>query len=326
MIRSTQDKLGEYELIKEPAHIARVWAALEKALPRYWKGFLDSNRQASTAGQLAAAFGTTRETLAEADFAVLDRVFSKTVDEYAKEAARYRHFFHPETLEEFQDDPGAFKQSLSRDVPVIANTLRQRRAELKEWQKHFRMCRPKELLEVFSNVLDYQLDWSERHPVRRYEEHDTPDEFELDPLDNDESMFIWNVVGMGIKSIILYHLDASRLPARGRYGLYGLYFLTGRDHFGLPSQSSEFLMVNDIDRASDGSIIMDQNYWYPYGLFSLYALRVFRWISARSAEAGYQMEPEYRFVYVDRFFQAVCDQHSADMKTMRAHERFEIPG
>ena len=58
-----------------------------------------------------------------------------------------------------------------------------------------------------------------------------------------------------IKSIVLYHLDPERLPPRGRYGLYGLYFLSDRDHFG-PSKSSEFLTVNDLNPVSDGSIII----------------------------------------------------------------------
>jgi hypothetical protein len=131
---------------------------------------------------------------------------------------------------------------------------------------------------------------------------------------------------MGIKSIVLYHLDSNRLPARGRDGLYGLFFLSGRDDFGLPSKSSEFLMINDVAPASDGSIIMDQNYWYPYGLFSLYALRVFKWIGQRSSSAGYSFDHSVRYVYVQRFFEAVCAQHTDDLKTMRAHERFEIPG
>jgi hypothetical protein len=209
-------------------------------------------------------------------------------------------------------------------VPVIANTLRQRRAELKEWQYHFRTARAKDLLEVFSNVLDFVAEWSEAHPVDRYAELNEVYGFGLHPLDDDETMYIVNVIGMGIKSIVLYHLDPQRLPPRGRYALYGLYFLSDRDHFNLPSKSSEFLMINDIVPASDGSIIMDQNYWYPYGLFSLYALRVFRWIDQRASNAGFALDPTLRYVYGERFFEAVCAQHSDDLKTMRAHERFEF--
>ena len=92
-------------------------------------------------------------------------------------------------------------------------------------------ARPKDLLEVFSNVMDFVAEWSDAHPVDRYVELNEVDAFHLDPLDNDETMLIVNVIGMGIKSIVLYHLDPQRLPPCGRYALYGLYFLSGRDHF-----------------------------------------------------------------------------------------------
>jgi hypothetical protein len=299
---------------------------IEAALPLYWQRFVEGELRENPAAQLAAKFGKPVAAKGEPEGQVLARVFEDAVASYEKEALEYRQFFEPAALEEFQDDPNAFKQALSREVPVIANTLRQRRPELREWQYHFRTARAKDLLEVFSNVLDFVAEWSGSHPVDRYGELDEPGAFDLDPLDDDETMFMFNVIGMGIKSIVLYHLDPQRLPARGRHGLYGLYFLSGNDHFGLPSGSSEFLMINDINPTSDGSIIMDHNYWYPYGLFSLYALRVFRWMDQRASSAGITLDHTVRYIYVERFFQAVGAQHVDDLKTMRAHERFELPG
>jgi hypothetical protein len=330
LIRSTNKDLGEYDLIRVPEHVAKVWGAIEKALPEYWNKFIAAERKPESSdpvAALAAKFGKAAapKTKAESECEILSRVFEQAIASYEKEAAKYRKFFQPDAIEEFHDDPNSFKQALARDVPVIANTLRQRRAELREWQAHFRMARAKDLLEVFSNVMDFGDDWCGAHAVADYEDFDAPEVFELDPLDDDEAMVMANVVGMGIKSIVLYHLHPDRLPARGRYGLYGLYFLSGREHFGLPSKSSEFLMVNDLSPASDGSIIMDQNYWYPYGLFSLYALRVFKWIEQRATKAGYSFDRSVRHVYVERFFESVCNQHIADLKTMRAHERFEVP-
>jgi hypothetical protein len=139
LIRSTNQKLGEYSLIRRPDHIARVWGAIEAALPMYCESFVQRERRHS----------------AESEGDILARVFEKAVTSYEKEAHKYRPYFKSEALEEFQDDPNAFKQALSRDVPVIANTLRQHRAELKEWQFHFRAAGARDLLEVFSNVLDF---------------------------------------------------------------------------------------------------------------------------------------------------------------------------
>jgi hypothetical protein len=325
LIRSSNEKLGEYDLIRRPEHVAKVWRAVESALPAYWEKFVSQHRRADARAQLAAKFGGADDTKREAESSVLSRLFEEAVASYEKEAQTYRHFFTTDAWEEYHDDPNAFKQALSHDVPVIANTLRQRRAELKEWQYHFRMARAKELLEVFSNVLDFAQEWSRSHPIERYAALDEPDAFGLTPLDSDEAMFLVNVIGMGIKSIVLYHLDPIRFPARGRDSLYGLYFLSGGEHFGLPSKSSEFLMVNDLAPAPDGSMIMDQNYWYPYGLFSLYALRVFRWIDQRAESVEFKLDRSVRYVYVQRFFQAVCGQHADDLRTMRALERFEVP-
>ena len=322
MILSTNEELNEYALVREPVHVAKVWTVVEAAIPKYWELFVNGEREKTPAAKLAAKFGGDASAK---EGVVLTKVFEDAVEGYENEAEKYRKFFDPEAMDEYFDDPNAFKQGLSRDVPVIANTLRQRQAELKEWQMHFRSARPKDLLEVFTNVLDFRAEWSQSHPPKKYAAHDIPDEFDLNPLDSDETMSLVNVVGMGIKSIILHHLDPERFPPRGRSGLYGLFFLSGKEHFGLPSKSSEFLMINDKHPASDGSIIMDQNYWYPYGTFSVYALRVFRWIEQRAKSVGFTVDPKMRYVYVDRFFASVCNQHAADLKTMRAHERFEIP-
>ena len=62
-------------------------------------------------------------------------------------------------MEEFLDDPNAFKLHLAKEVPVISRTLNQRRPELQEWQRDFRSSKGKDLLAVFSNVLDFSDEW-----------------------------------------------------------------------------------------------------------------------------------------------------------------------
>ena len=153
MIRSTNQELNEYALVREPDHIATVWKVIEAALPKYWDAFVNAEHDSSPAAKLAAKFGGNVKTK---ESTVIAKAFEQALDSYEKEAKKYRTFFDPDAMEEFQDDPSAFKQGLTRDVPVIANTLRQRHAELKEWQIHFRAARPNDLLEVFSNVLDFR--------------------------------------------------------------------------------------------------------------------------------------------------------------------------
>lgn len=324
MILSKNREQDEYSLIRRPEHVARVWEKIEAALPRYWGSFIERQAAKRPATQLAGHFsGKPRPTGGGA--AGLTENFAGAVQAYEKAAAKYRDFFHPDAMEEFADDPNAFKRGLAKDVPVIAGTLNQRRPELQEWQRDFRIAKGRDLLAVFSNVLDFREDWAKAHPEAAYVAHDDADVFALDPLDDDEAMALTSVIGMGIKSIVLYHLDSSRLPQRARPDLYGLYFLSGMEAFGLPSGSSEFLMINDREPASNGSLIMEHNFWYPYGLFSLYTLRVYRWMDARMREAGGGLDPHVRYVCVAHFLSEVCSEHAEHMKVMRAHDRFEVP-
>jgi hypothetical protein len=320
MIRSTNQEMGEYDLIREPDHVARVWKEIESALPAYWERFVASETKAA---KEAKKRKSSPKDMSEA--AVVTRVFDEAVASFEKTAAEYRKYFSPAAFETYHDDPSTFTKTLSRDVPVIANTLRQRHAELREWQMHFRRAKANDLLQVFANVFDFIADWLKDHPVTSYALIDDADGFGLDPLDSDETMSMVNVIGMGIKSVVLHHIDPERLPRRGQLALYGLYFLSGKKDFDLPTKSSEFLMINDVNPVAD-CIIMDQNYWYPYGLFSLYALRIYRWIEGRAATACFTLDKSVRYVYVDRFLDAVCNEHIEDRKTMRAHERFEVPG
>lgn len=329
MIRSSNQELGEYELVRQPDHVAKVWSVIEASLPRYWGRFVTTLESSDAAAHLATESKTPRQNAPGTARAVLVPFFEEAVHDYGKEAPKYRRFFDLEVFDEYQDDPNAFKQVLSRDIPIIAQTLRSRRTELREWQRSFRTARANDLLAVFESVLDFTNEWSESHPIDQYIQHayeSEPSGFGLDPLDDDATMSLAGVIGMGIKSTVLFYLDPERLPHRGRSGLYGLYFLSKMQDFGLPSRSSEFLMINDVNPTPDGSIVMDQNYWYPYGLFSLYALRVYNWIERRCEEAGVTLDVRHRFVYSERFFDAVCTEHNDDLRTMRAHERFEIPG
>lgn len=289
MILSSNQKLGEYDLIRQPDHIAKVWSAIDASLPQYWDRVVESVVPSKLGSVPATETNAQSKKVPSVTGPFLAHLFEKAILDYEKDAPKYRRFFDLETLDEYHDDPNAFKQMLSRDVPIIANTLRSHRTELKEWQRSFRTARAKDLLAVFESVLDFIDEWGESHPVDQYihqASESDPSGFGLDPLDDDETMFIASVIGMGIKSVVLFHLDPGRLPRRGRNGLYGLYFLSKMQDFGLPSRSSEFLMVNDINPTPDGSMIMDQNYWYPYGLFSLYSLRVYNWIEKRCEEVG----------------------------------------
>lgn len=164
MIRSSNQELGEYDLIRQPDHIATVWSVIDESLPQYWDRFVESVVPPDPAAQLATKFETSSKKVPGEASRVLAHLFEKAVHDYEKEAEKYRCIFDLDALDEYHDDPNAFKQALSRDVPIIANTLRNRRTELREWQRSFRTARAMDLLAVFESVLDFIGEWREAHP------------------------------------------------------------------------------------------------------------------------------------------------------------------
>ena len=84
-------------------------------------------------------------------------------------------------------------------------------------------------------------------------------------------------------------------------------------------------MINDRAPASNGSLIMEHNFYYPYGLFSMYALRIFGWLQGKVQAEGGTLDIHVRYVFVAQFLASVCSGHVEHMKTMRAHDRFEVP-
>lgn len=323
MLKSkAQEETTEFERIREDRHVAKVWSKIEDSLPSSFEIFESSIREGVSEDgldQLKAHFGaaSTARTSSTSASADLRREFSSAVDDVQKMQDKYKKIFDDDVLEEYEeDDPRGFKSAFAKDCPIIARTLRSRRRELLDWQQAFKRTKAQELLDVSSNLLEFAEEYVEAIPSGEYEAYDTITQIGLEGSE-EESMTIPGLIGMGIKSAILHHLSPEYFPLRGRRDLYALYFLSGRGDFGLSSATSEFIMVND-DHELRGSknYRMDQNYWYPYGLFTLYSLRIYRALKARCRDRGAPFDDKYRYVYVHRFYEAICDHHQDHIRTM----------
>jgi len=75
-------------------------------------------------------------------------------------------------------------------------------------------------------------------------------------------------------------------------------------------------MVNDLHEIKEHNYKMDQNYWYPYPVFSLYAIRLYRKIKAACESMGLQLDDNYRYVYVETFLNLICDTNQDYINTM----------
>ena len=60
-----------------------------------------------------------------------------------------------------------------------------------------------------------------------------------------------------------------------------------------------------------------QNYFYPYDLFALYSLNVFRLMKEACAPLDILLRSDRRYVYVDAFFNQVHDAHQDEIKLLK---------
>jgi hypothetical protein len=102
--------------------------------------------------------------------------------------------------------------------------------------------------------------------------------------------------------------------------LLGFYLLSGCDPFGLSSNSSEFIMYDPGELLPDGTISGAHNYWYPYDLFTLYSLRLFRALKTDLAELAVSLDEHFRFVYTTALLLEICQLETEKIRTFLARD------
>ena len=319
---SDDDDKREWEDVEERDHIAQIRAAVQKNFPKYFASLV---RPAPPKGNdllshlsKAGKFKVTPPKKAKVDPIADASMFEAAIRAYEKESVSYRDFFSAEGLQQYRDDdPDAFKTDLSRKCPIIRKLIQSKRSELKEWRIKYNRTPSEELLSTFEQLLSFAEEYlNESGDEEHYVTLDAWDDFEFDGYDED-SAAVPGVIGGGIKSLVLYHREPRVFPSRSGAAMYGLFFLTEKLSFGLRSKTSEFLMIDDHLDGADVNIKMDHNYWYSYRLFTSYAMMVARLIEHACKERSLSFDVDYRHVYVDAFFQHVCDCHADEVKVMR---------
>jgi hypothetical protein len=321
--RSNDDSRWDWGAIRDPAHVAASWSAVERNVDRYFTSWPLLMRDDAMAAQLATRF---RRTSAPVSAQRVDGGRLQTwVDAYEKSAKKYRDCFDPDAMIDYEDAPSEFKTVLAKRCEIIQRGLNSRNPDLKEWITRFKAASSQELLDVFRSMLAARAEYEERFladsilGLDDYDACDAADSLALEPFGEDSTLKMPGVIGMGIRSAVLHFLNARLFLQQNRGALYGLYFLTDRAHFDMPSRTSPFLMIDDVHQrpGNDRNFKMEYNYWYPYELGTLFALRLYRAIEARCGGLGVELDPTWRYVYVRHFLDHVCALHPEDIKVMR---------
>ncbi|MDC3958565.1 hypothetical protein KEG38_32215 [Polyangium jinanense] len=322
---SDDEEKHEWNDIAEPKHIADVWVAIANGFDKYFPSLVASKAPPHGESVLAhlgqsPAFKLTAPKKPSAP-AFDASSFTSAIQAYDKEAPKYREFFDTDMLREYrEDDPDSFKAMLSRKCPVIRKCTQSKREELKEWNIRYKLTPSEVLLTKFENLVFFANDYlGTRGDESEYAEIDDPDDIGFESVE-EEQVGVPGVIGGGIRTRVLHNLDARVFPDRSGTALYGMYFLSGMGTFGLRSKTSEFLMVDDKVKNPDRNIKMDHNFWYPYRIFTIYALRIARRIEEECAKRSLCFDTQYRYVYVDALLHHVCDQHRQDLSVMRGQD------
>ena len=310
------------ELCYEQDHIENVWEEIKQSVITYFQQYIDTEGghsiHESEAEKLAEKFGSTSKPKSKTKDAkkILERLLKETIADFEKERQPYQDILDLESLEEYKHDVNSFKNTvLKNQIPIIRKTLQNKQAkELDKFRVAFNNAQPGHLFEVTSNIVKLANEWkNDWYNAKEFEQINTCDDLSYYDLDAEEYT-AYGVIGGGIKSHFIFKLFPEMYPSRSREAVWALYYLSNKKKFGC-KEDSQFLMIN----ADEGTT--QQNYFYPYGIFAFYALRIFNTLKELYAKNGISLPIEYRFVAVDGFLSFVSRSHQDEINVLKQNSQ-----
>jgi hypothetical protein len=307
------------EVCYQPSHIAAVEAALFAGVKKYFPLYsipVSGAAQGPEFGDLADNFRVkpmqqSKKPAAPTTKTILQQRADNAIADFESDRTDYEELLDEESLEEYGDDPSSFHRTVLRnDCPIIRKTLHNtRQKELDRYRMDFRHTDPQDLHTVISNLALFGREYAEAYRRPKFLKINTLSDLDFDPLDTDDYT-VYKVIGGGIKSNLLYKLYPHIFPYRSQDAIWAMWFLVGQDDLGC-RQSSEFLMI-DVDKSTTR-----QNYYYPYALFALYALKLSRKLAEAWEQAGATFPEEHRFVVLHDFLSFVANQHTTIINELK---------
>ena len=315
---SIKEKVLVEPMCYDADHIEEVTAVISEEFESYFVRFIDTEAgSVITCGDFDALQKVFRTT-GEMQKSKLNRsanfraIISAAIDDFEKDKQKYIDLFDGEMLEEYEEDPSSFKSTaLKKDCPIIRKTLNSNAKELKKYQVDFSLAKPQELLRVIENISDFSKSYYERARKSGTGETEGCTNHNLAPLDKDDRYTVYGVIGGGIKSHMMFKNYPSHFANRSQSAIWALYFLSKQKNFGC-RMDSEFLMIDT------KKITTQQNYFYPYELFSYYADVIYDLICNKAVEYDVHINPDYKYVIVDCFMNYVADEHRTHINILKS--------
>ncbi|QIB26843.1 hypothetical protein [Caloranaerobacter azorensis] len=316
------------EICYDDDHIQQVLAEIKANFYDYFEKFLETEAGNKITriefDKLSSEFGCTNIRITKKKInkaKVLKQIIDESIEMFERDRQKYLDILNEETLEEYEDDPSNFKNSVLRnECPIIRLTLQNKKAkELDKYRYEFRCSEPNELLKVVKNLVSFANKYMKNiYDEDKYESITKFKELKLSELDT-EDYTVFGVIGGGIKSHFLYKLYPAVFSNRSREAIWALWYLTNKKTFNC-TQDSEFLMINLKDNTTQ------QNYFYPYELFSFYVYNIYLLLKKEAERLGVYIDKEYRYVLVDSFLSFVAQEHANEIDELKRKVKDDIHG
>ncbi len=308
------------EICYDEEHIQQVLAEIKSNFYNYFERFLETEAGNKITEDLFNSISEelkctniriTKKNINQGK--VLKQIIEESINSFERDRQSYIDILDEEALEEYEDDPSNFKNSvLKNGCPIIRLTIQNKKAkELDKYRYEFRCSDPNELLTVVRNLTNFANEYMNNiYDEDRYESITKLDELNLSELDGD-NYTVYGVIGGGIKSHMLYKLYPSVFSNRSREALWALWYLTNKKTFGCV-EDSEFLNINLEKNTTQ------QNFFYPYELFSFYAYNIYLLLKKEADKYGAYIDKEYRYVIVDSFLSFVAKEHNEEISFLKS--------
>lgn len=305
----------EFEMLRNQEHVDEVWAVMNPIVEKYADKYLDgiARHKASSPQDNFSSF--------------LQELISKNDKLHDK----YHEVFDIDIMEdEYAEDTEGFKSAvLKTEVDVIRKTLQSKSEALKEWKSKFFAAKSHALYDTFYNMISFAAEYEEKMDEDAMNVLDKVADCKLAEMEG-EACYMSGVLGYGIVSNILNYMYPRTFPGTYKAGVWSLYFLSdGTKQIQMPSGTSEFSMVKDETWSKTGIYEMEHNYFFPYEVFCIYTLKIYRVLAEKIAEKFDKEYPsDYRFLLTNSFYEYVTSENKSFIATLTGNDdvlKFNTP-
>lgn len=313
------------EICYEKDHIELVLSEIKANFYDYFQKFIETEAGSvpnhESLVMLAQHFGTTVKKNKKDASDAFKRIIAEKIKDFEHDRQRYLEIMDSESLEEYEDQPSLFKNTILKDkCPIIRSTIQNTKAkELDKFRRDFNLSDPSELLQVVCNITEFAHHYvNQVYDRDSYESIQNLEELALSAL-LEKDYTVFGVIGGGIKSHFLYKLYPEVFPNRSREAIWALWYLTNKKPFGC-KEDSEFLMIDTKQS------ITQQNYFYPYDLFGYYAFHVYLLLKKEAEKLQVHIDKSYRYVIVNAFLKFIADCHAEEINFLKSQVKEDSYG